>query len=385
MPVPPSWLARAVSLVRGALGLGRRKLAPPFIVTLEHLQGMIDNKALAVAVELEIPDHLHHGVKRADDLAREIGADPDALNRLLRFLVSRGLLGMTRDGRYRNNAVSDVLRRDHPWSARDWVLFFGGDWHWVIWNEAKHSFLTGESAARAATGHEFFEYVNEVDAEAGEAFNGAMTEGSRLQGLLVLDAYDFSGVTSVCDVGGGTGAIMGDLLAAHSSLRGVVFDLPELGEPARAALAARGVGDRCEFVAGDFFTAVPEGHDLYTMFAIVHDWDDERCTAILRNIRRAMAPEARVLVTEMPVPEGPAPSFAKVMDPRCSSSPARAGSGRRPSTERSSGEPASPCTGRSPCPLSSRCSTWPPADRLLPQTGHPAMVRRRRSGTGRGL
>ena len=167
MPVPPSWLARAVSRARDALGLGRRKLAPPFIVTLEHLQGMIDNKALAVAVELEIPDQLHGGAKRADDLARDIGADADALNRLLRFLVSRGLLGMTSDGRYRNNAVSDTLRRDHPWSARNWVLFFGGDWHWKIWNEAKHSFLTGESAARAATGHEFFEYVNEVDAEAG--------------------------------------------------------------------------------------------------------------------------------------------------------------------------------------------------------------------------
>jgi hypothetical protein len=314
MPVPPSWLARAVSRVRDALGLGRRKLAPPFIVTLEHLQGMIDNKALAVAVELEIPDQLHGGAKRADDLARDVGADADALNRLLRFLVSRGLLGMTRDGRYRNNAVSDALRRDHPWSARNWVLFFGGDWHWKIWSEAKHSFLTGESAARAATGHEFFEYVNEVDARAGEAFNGAMTEGSRLQGLLVVDAYDFSGVTSVCDVGGGTAAIMGDLLAAHPSLRGVVFDLPQLAEPARAALAARGVGDRCEFVAGDFFTAVPEGHDLYTLFAIVHDWDDERCTTILRNIRQAMAPDGRVLVTEMPVPEGPAPSFAKVMD-----------------------------------------------------------------------
>ena len=314
MPVPPSWLARAVNRVRDALGLGRRKLAPPFIVTLEHLQGMIDNKALAVAVELEIPDHLQGGPRRAPDLAADVGADADALNRLLRFLVSRGLLGMTRDGRYRNNAVSAALRRDHPWSARDWVLFFGGDWHWRMWNEAKHSFVTGESAARAATGHEFFEYVNEVDADAGAAFNGAMTEGSRLQGLLVVDAYDFSGVTSVCDVGGGTGAIMGDLLAAHPALRGVVFDLQQLADPARIALAARGVGDRCEFVAGDFFTAVPEGHDLYTLFAIVHDWDDDHCTTILGNIRRAMTPGARVLVTEMPVPEGPAPSFAKVMD-----------------------------------------------------------------------
>jgi hypothetical protein len=314
MPVPPSWLARGVSRLRDALGLGRRKLAPPFMVTLEHLQGMIDNKALAVAVELEIPDHLHGGPRTADDLARQIGADADALNRLLRFLVSRGLVGATRDGRYRNNAVSDALRRDHPWSARNWVLFFGGDWHWDMWNHAKHSFVTGEAAAKAATGHDFFEYVNDVDVRAGEAFNGAMTEGSRLQGLLVVEAYDFSGVGSVCDVGGGSGAVMADLLAAHPALRGVVFDLPQLAEPARNHLAARGVDDRGEFVAGDFFGAVPGGHDLYTLFAIVHDWGDDRCTTILRNIRQAMPSGARVLVTEMPVPEGPAPSFAKVMD-----------------------------------------------------------------------
>jgi O-methyltransferase domain/Dimerisation domain len=275
---------------------------------------MIDNKALAVAVELDVPDRLHGGPRHTEDLAREIEADADAVNRLLRFLVSRGLLGMTRDGRYRNNAVSDALRRDHPWSARNWVLFFGGGWHWKMWNEAKHSFLTGESAAKAATGHEFFEYVNDVDPQAGAAFNGAMAEGSRAQGLLVVDAYDFGGVRSVCDVGGGSGAIVCDLLATHPALRGVVFDLPKLAEPASELITARGVDGRCEFVAGDFFTAVPEGHDLYTLFAIVHDWDDERSTTILRNIRRAMAPGARVLVTELPVPEGPAPSFAKVMD-----------------------------------------------------------------------
>jgi hypothetical protein len=314
MPVPPSWVARGVSRLRDALGFGRRKLAPPFIVTLEHLQGMIDNKALVVLVELEIPDRLHAGPRTAQDLADEIGGDADALNRLLRFLVSRGLVGITRDGRYQNNAVSDALRRDHLWSARNWVLFFGGDWHWEMWNHAKHSFLTGEAAARAATGHDFFEYVNDVDVRAGEAFNGAMTEGSRLQGLLVVDAYDFAGIGRICDVGGGSGAIMADLLAAHPTLSGVVFDLPQLAEPARTLLAARGVDRRCEFVAGDFFRAVPEGHDLYTLFAIVHDWDDDRCTTILGNIRQAMPSGARVLVTEMPVPEGPAPSFAKAMD-----------------------------------------------------------------------
>ena len=91
----------------------------------------------------------------------------------------------------------------------------GGDWHWTIWIRAKHAIVTGESAAVAATGHAFFDYVNTVDPEAGAAFNGAMAIGSRMQGLLVLQAYDFTGVQRICDVGGGTGAILADVLAAY--------------------------------------------------------------------------------------------------------------------------------------------------------------------------
>lgn len=314
MPVPPSWATRAVTKLRNGLGRTRGKLAPPFLLTLEHLQGMIDNKALTVAVELKIPDRLAAGPRSAAELAREIGGDADAINRLLRFLVSRGVLGQTRRGLYKNNAVSDGLRKDHPWSARNWVLFFGSEWHWAMWNQAKHSFLTGESAAVRATGHEFFEFVNEVDRSAGAAFNGAMTEGSRLQGLLVLEAFDFAGHASVCDVGGGEGTVLADVLGAHPSLRGTVFDLPQLTGAAEARLAAAGVGDRGVFVGGDFFATVPAGHDLYTLFAIVHDWDDERAAKILGNVRAAMAPGARVLVTEMPVPETTEANFAKVMD-----------------------------------------------------------------------
>jgi hypothetical protein len=314
VPVPPPWLARLAVRARNLLGRGHARTAPPFLLVLERLFGLIDNKALAVAVELGVPEALAAGPRRADALARAVGADPDALDRLLRYLVSRDLLGVTKDGRYRATAATDLLRADHPWSFRDWVLFLGGDWHWRIWNRATHAVRTGESAAVAATGHAFFDYVNAVDPAAGAAFNGAMAIGSRMQGLLVLEAYDFAGVRRLCDVGGGTGAILADVLATYPRMRGVLFDLPALEGAARALLARRGVADRAEYVGGDFFAAVPEGCDLYTLYAIIHDWDDAACVRILANIARAMPPRARLLVIEAPLPTDTGASPTKAFD-----------------------------------------------------------------------
>jgi hypothetical protein len=312
--VPPSWLARVGTRLRNWLGRGHAKMVPPFALAMERTLGMIDNKMLSVAVELGIPDLLAAGPRSAAELAAAAGADADALNRMLRFLVSRDVLGVTSDGRYQNNDVSNRLRKDHPWPWRDWVLFFGSEWHWQIWQHAKHAILTGKSATVAATGHSFFEYVNRVNPEAAAAFNGAMAAGSRLQGLLVIESYDFSRVKHLCDVGGGTGSILADVLAAHPDLRGTVLDLPELAAEARALFAARGVGERAEFVGGSFFESVPGGCDLYTLYAIVHDWDDEACLKILGTIRRAMNDGARLLVTEATIPADAHYSYPKVMD-----------------------------------------------------------------------
>lgn len=314
MPVPPAGVMRAFVKARAWLGRAHARMVPPAYAVVERLTAIADAKLLAVAVELGIPDLLHAGPRRADELARAAGADPDALGRMLRFLASRDLLGVAKDGRYANTALSDWLRADHPWSFRDWALFFGADWHWDIWNRAGHAIRTGESATVAATGHPFFEYVNEVNPAAGRAYNGAMAAGSRLQGLLVLDAYDFAGVRRLCDVGGGTGAVLADVLLTYPALRGVLFDLPRLEAAARANLGRRGVADRAEFVGGDFFEAVPAGCDLYTLYAIVHDWDDPPCLTLLRNLARALPPGGRALVIESPVPTDAGPSLAKVFD-----------------------------------------------------------------------
>lgn len=313
MPLPPARVVEIANRFRNLLGRSHSKMQPPFALVLERLFGLIDNKMLGLLVELEIPDLLHGSPKSAEELARHTKTDADALNRVLRFLVSRDLLGITSDGRYENNAASEVLRRDHPYSWRGWVQFFASDWNWDIWSEAMHSLTERGAAAEAALGMPFFDYLND-NADASAAFNGAMQSGSTVQGLIVQEAYDFSKTRHVCDVGGGTGAVLANLLTANPSMRGTLFELPTVTEQAREHLGSLGLLDRCETVAGDFFQSVPVEADIYTLFAVAHDWGDEQVIQILSNIRAAMPADGRVLVIEGVIPEHSHYNFSKASD-----------------------------------------------------------------------
>jgi len=306
--IPPVWLVRPAVRFRNALGRLHGRMVPPPLLVMERMNGMVEAKVISLIAELAIPDRLAGGPRTAEDLAGEAGVDADALDRALAFLVSRGLLGRRRDGRYANNPFSDTLRSDHPESMREWARFFASRWHWEMWNHAGHSLETGGSAAEPAFGARFWEYLGARNPEAGATFNRALAGTSRIAGPILAKGYDFSGVRRLCDVGGGTGGMLAEVLERHTSMRGVLFDLPEVVEQARPALADRGLLDRVEIVGGSFFDHVPEGCDAYMLQAIIHDWDDESCVTILSRCREAMAAGARILVIENVL--GPSPSSA---------------------------------------------------------------------------
>lgn len=312
-PAPPAWVVGSFLRARHALGRTYRGSVPATARLLEGSFGLIETKALWTAAELEVADALSAGPLATDALAARIEAQPDALGRLLRLLVSLGYFALDRNGRWRNNATSELLRADHPESMRAWVLFFGSDWVGEIWNELPTSVRTGGSGTEAAFGSEYFELMARRP-EAGAEFDAAMAAASRFTAPFVCAGYDFGAFTRVCDVGGGTGTLLAEILAASPDLLGVVFDLPAVVAGAPSELAERGVADRCEVVGGDFFAAVPKGSDLYVLQSIVHDWDDESAVRILRRVREAMTPGARVLLLESAVPTSPVVHPSKYAD-----------------------------------------------------------------------
>jgi hypothetical protein len=312
--VPPAWVVRPLLATRNGIGRLHRGMVPAQVTVFERTLGIVDTKAIAVAADLRVADALADGPRTVAELGSELGVDADALDRLLRYLVGRGVFRRKRPGTYANNAASKLLREDDPASMRAWARFYGSDWHVDIWNELGHSVRTGGSAAKAAFGRDFWEQLTEVDRAAGDLFDDAMESVSRVQQELVASKYEWPASGRVCDVGGGTGTLLASILTASPQTSGVLFDLPAVVARAAPVLERAGVADRVEIVGGSFFDDVPSGCDRYVLQAIVHDWDDESCVRFLERCREALAPGGRVLVVEQSLPEHDGDHFVKALD-----------------------------------------------------------------------
>jgi orsellinic acid C2-O-methyltransferase len=271
------------------------------------LFGFFPNQVLHVAATLALPDRLLDGPRTSDDLAAETGTHGPSLYRVLRALACFGIVAETGPGTFALGPHGRSLLTDDPASLRHLVLLFSGDGVWRSWGELGETVRTGEPAWDRVTGRSAFEFMAD-DPDYRAMFNRAMGEGTRNAVAGVLEVGDFGRFGHVTDVGGGDGTLLAAVLAAHPGLRGTVFDTADGMAEAAPVLAAAGVADRCTAVAGDFFAAVPAGADAYLIKSVIHDWDDEKATAVLVRVREAMPAGATLLVVEPVMPDTPSPS-----------------------------------------------------------------------------
>lgn len=299
-------------MARTAPATARHRSAPigARLAEVDKLLGLVNSggmsQALSVAAELGIADLLAAGPKDIDALAAAAGCQAASLHRLMRALASIDLFQEREDGSFALTALGSLLRADSASSLRSWVIWWGR-YQWSLWANLLHSVRTGESARRIASGTEGFEHL-ERDAEAAAIFSHAMAEFTRFVARGVVHSYDFSGIGLLVDVGGGYGELLGTILAVYPAARGVLFDRPFAMDGARAHLDGMGVGARCEVLTGDFFDSVPSGAEAYLLKSVIHDWDDDRSTLILRNCREAMALGGKLLLVEQIRPDRIEPS-----------------------------------------------------------------------------
>ena len=254
------------------------------------------SQAIYAIAELGIPDLLAAGPRRCDELARETNTHAPTLFRILRFLTGR-LFNELRPKEFELTRLGSTLRTDLAGSFQPAVRFLLSEFEWTPWGRLIHSVRTGETAFDHVHGMGLFEYFKN-NPEASAAFNSAMTSISARSGTGIVERYDFSGLRKVVDVGGGHGFLLSTILRANPTMRGVLFDLPDVVAGAGQVLENCGVRERCEVVAGNFVDALPKGGDAYVLRSIIHDWDDERALAILRNCRAAMTGIGTVLLIE---------------------------------------------------------------------------------------
>jgi len=270
-------------------------------------------RALYAAAHLGLADLLAGGPLDVIALAAHTGTHAPSLHRLLRALASFGVLTETETRRFALTRLGAALRRDAPGAARSTVLTLAGDWQWRAWSHFLTSLTTGRTGLATATGHELFPYLADHPQDSA-CFDEAMVG---LYGGLwpaVVAAWDFSPLKSVADIGGGVGLLLAEILSAHPHMRGLLLEQAETVVKARTVMEQRGLTGRCEIVAGDFFATVPPGHDAYMLAHVLHDWDDAQCLSILRQCRKAMHGDARLLIVETVLPDGDAPHPGKLLD-----------------------------------------------------------------------
>ena len=270
--------------------------------------------ALGAVAQLGIADHLADGPKTAADLATRTGANEDAIYRVLRALAMVGVFTETAPRTFALTPAGNLLRSNVPGSVLDLALWMCDAFHYKVYAELPQAMKTGEPIGDKVVGMPVFEYLQR-NPELGARFNNAMTNFSAGVAPAVLQAYDFSGIGVLVDVAGGHGMLLSSILQRYPSMRGILFDAPHVIAGANAP-ESLGVGDRVEKVAGDFFQAVPPGGDAYIMKHIIHDWNDERSSVILRNIRTALAgkPRGRVILVEAVIKPGNEPDLSKFID-----------------------------------------------------------------------
>ncbi|NEW42332.1 hydroxyneurosporene methyltransferase [Nocardia cyriacigeorgica] len=311
--MPPRALVRVAERARTVMAAAHRRMVPGHVALLEMLAAGWLTQAIHAAADLGVADALADGPRDGADLAQAVGADEDALHRLLRLLISHGIFTRRRDGRYALTPMAQALRADSVVSLRDAALFFGSKIHRDNWTQLVDVVRSGDAVGGTVDGIPLFDYLR-TDRELGALFDRAMTSIDDLGRLPLLSAYDFGRYRTLVDVGGGRGALLTEILRRAPQSRGILFDLPEVVADARPRLTELGVADRCAVVAGSFFDAVPEGGDAYLLKHVIHDWPVDQATRILRNVRAAMSPQARLLLIELVLPDDARPHPSKYID-----------------------------------------------------------------------
>jgi O-methyltransferase domain/Dimerisation domain len=286
---------------------------PPHAQLIQMAMAHWVSRIVHVAATLGLADRLADGPKSADELAGLTGTHAPSLYRFMRALANLGILTESNTHRFGLTPLGDALKAGAPGSARASVLTIASDWWIGGFGELLYSVQTGKSGFEKSLGAPIFDFLA-ANPENASLFSETMIGFHGAEPAAVAASYDFSGVTTVVDVGGASGHLLTTILGQHPGLRGILFDLPHVVQDASALLRTRGLADRVTIQAGSFFESVPDGGDAYLLSHIIHDWNEDQCLTILGNCRRAMRPGSRLLIIEMVLPDGDSPHPGKMLD-----------------------------------------------------------------------
>ena len=287
-----------------------QQTATPEAQMMKFILGKWISKPIHVAATLAIPNILTQGAKNINVISELTGTHTASLYRLMRALSGVGIFAETQDRVFVNTPMSECLTSDRLRSAS---LMFNSEWHDRIWDNLLYSVRTGEPAFEEIFGESAFDWIEEHPDEAA-VFHAANNFKAANSHRVIVEECNFEGIHTITDLGGGLGGLIIEILKANPSMKGVVAERPGVVAHLSEIIEKHGLQDRMSAVECDFFHAVPPGSDIYLLSHVLHDWPDEDCITILRNCRKAMRRDGRLLIAEAIVTPGNAFSISKLLD-----------------------------------------------------------------------
>jgi hypothetical protein len=267
--------------------------------------------SIAAVARLGVADHMSATPVSIDLLAEKVGAQTPSLYRVMRMLSSVGVFRQT-ERQFSLTTVGELLRSDHKSSARYRAILRGEEWTTRAYEHFANCVCTGEDGVTKAYGKNLFELLAEQPDQA-DTFHRAMTDSSAVSSQAILEAYDFSGIQRLADIGGGHGLFLASILKQYPRMQGLLYDLPEVLAtiPPSQFVGCEG---RIHLESGSFFARVPEGCDAYVLKHILHNWSDDDCIKILRLLREQLPAYGRGLICEMVIQSDSVATPAKMLD-----------------------------------------------------------------------
>jgi predicted transcriptional regulator len=294
---------------------GNHARPAPQQIVIGAALGHIVSSCIQAAIKLDVFEQIAKGTHQVSQLAEKAKVNEAALYRILRVLEMAGLLAEQPSRNFQLTEAGSLLTADAPGSMRDIMQFMTDALHSKVYAQLTDAIKAGQVPFERVFGEEYFKWINrpENKDEATLFHNGMVSFSGSCIGAF-LEAYDFTQFHTIADVGGGLGGIVRAILKACPKLRGMITELPEVVEPAKQAIAEDGLTNRCTAVPSDFFKSIPAGADAYFMKHILHDWNDEDATCILKNIRTVIPSNGKLILAETVVPNGPASHPGKLID-----------------------------------------------------------------------
>jgi hypothetical protein len=297
MKIPPASVVRAVTVSRSWLSRASDRLLPAPLAVAELGHQFARVHVLAALSEIGVADAVGSKPVAASQLAAQLNCDPATLHRLLRAAATFGAVRMGKDGRVSATRLTRALRSDDAHAVGSWCSYLSSWAHQQAWGDLVTSIRTGQPAFHRVHGQSLFEYF-EGHPDEGEHFTRGLAGLTLADAPFVMAALELPDRGVVCDVAGGRGVLLAEILQARPGLRGILLESEAVLLEAKDYLGTRGLLERVELVPGDIFAPMDVTADLYLLKWILHDWDDATCLTLLTGLAATMPHGARAVVIE---------------------------------------------------------------------------------------